>query len=167
MRTISSLKSAFHLIVVLMVLTMGAFFITIAIYPKLFLYFVDLLINNPQIILYTGGVIFSLGILLFICFYFIYKAQYLKFIMERKKTSVDTKLIENYIKKYFQNIYPEDKNDFQVSVDFKDKLEITTTVDVLEDQKEFLLNIEEKIGKLLSEHLDYQKEFIFTLKARK
>jgi len=167
MRTSNVLISALHLIIVMFVFAIGAFFVAIYFYPKLLFLFVELIINKPGIILKIGFSSLLLSGLLFFGFYFINKAQYIKFSMKRNNFQVDTTLIKSSIEKYFKNAYPKMNNKLEVNVIPKDKLEIIATVDSLDNQKEFLLNIEDKVGKLLSEHLDYQKEFVFTIKSRK
>jgi len=167
MRTSNVLISALHLIIVLFVFAIGAFFVMVYFNPKLLMLFVDIIINKPGIILKIGFSALFLSCLLFTGFYFINKAQYVKFSMKKNKYQVDTDLIKSYLEKYFKTSFPKVKNKLEVNTLPKDKIEIIATVETLDNQKEFLLNIEEKIGKLLSEHLDYQKEFIFTLKSRK
>ena len=167
MRTINVLVSALHLIIVLFTGALGAFFVMLYFSPKLIYFFIDTITEEPQIFLKIGLYISLVAISLFVCFYYMHKSQYIKLSMKKNKTSINTKLIQTLLEKYFQNIYPKNKNKLKVSVDENEKLEIIATVDALENQDSFLLNIEEKIGQLLIDHLDYQKDFIFTLKSRK
>jgi len=167
MRTANVFMSALHLIIVLCIFIMGSFFITLYFYPNLLFYFINLIINKPQLILKIGFSTLSLALILFVIFYMINKAQYLKFTMKKNKYDIDTRLIQSYIEKYLESAFPDKKNKFEICVLPKEKLEIIAIVDSLDNQKDFLLNIEEKIGKLLLEHLNYKKNFVFTLKAKK
>lgn len=167
MRTANVFISAVHLVIVMLIFAIGSFFVTLYFYPNILFYFINLIVNKPHVILKVGFFILFLSVVLFVVFYMINKAQYVKFTMEKNKYHVDSKFIKNYIEKYLKATYPKKKNKIDICVLPKDKLEIIATVDSLDDQKEFLLNIEEKIGKLLSEHLNYQKDFIFTLKSKK
>jgi len=166
MRAINVLVSAMHLIVFLFTFALGSFFIMLYFSPKLIYSFVYAITDEPQIFLKIGFYTLILSAFLFIAFYHMHKSQYLKFSMNNKKTAVSTKLIQKLLVSYFKNIYPNKKTKLKVVVDEKEKLEIIATVDNLENQKDFLINIEEKIGKLLLDHLNYQKDFIFTLKSR-
>jgi hypothetical protein len=155
--------SAIHLLIILFVFGLGGFFISLYFYPNLLFCFINIIINKPHVILKLGFFVLLLAVILFVLFYLINKAQYVKFVMKKNNYQVDTKLIKTYIDKYFEKIL---SSKFDVCVLPKDKLEIIATVDSLDNNEEFLLNIEEKIGELLSEHLNYQKEFIFTLKSK-
>ncbi|NGX41312.1 MAG: hypothetical protein KR126chlam4_01151 [Candidatus Anoxychlamydiales bacterium] len=166
MRAIEVLISAIHLVFMMLILSVGSFFVMLYYKPQFIEFFINYMLENPEIVLKIGLFTLAAAFILFISFYQLHKKQYLKVLMKKNKTDVDTKLIRNYIEKYFESIYPDKKNRFQVNVDVKDKLEIIARIDSLDDKKEFLLNIEEKIGKLLLEHLDYDKEFIFTLKEK-
>ncbi|NGX32692.1 MAG: hypothetical protein K1060chlam4_00742 [Candidatus Anoxychlamydiales bacterium] len=166
MRAIEVLISAIHLVFMMLIISVGSFFIMLYYKQELIESFINYMLDSPEIVLKIGLFTLASAFILFISFYQLHKKQYLKVLMKKNKTDVDTKLIRNYIEKYFESIYPDKKNRVQVNVDAKDKLEIIAKVDSLDDKKEFLLNIEEKIGKLLLEHLDYDKEFIFTIKEK-
>lgn len=159
--------SALHLIIVMLIFSIGSFFVILYFYPAIFFSFINLIINNPEVVLKAGFFTLVLAFILFIVFYMINKAQYVKFTMERNKFLVNSNLIKDYIEKYLQASYPTKKNKLEVCVHSKDKLEIIASVDSLDYQKEFLLDIEKKIGKLLSEHFNYRDDFIFTLKSKK
>ncbi len=163
MRSMQVLISAIHLMFLMLITSIGSFFIMLYFKPKLIESFINYILENTDIVLKIGFFILTLALILFISFYQLHKKQYLKILMKKTRSDVDTKLIKNYIEKYFETIY-SDKKKFQVDVDAKDKLQIIASVESLNDKKEFLLNMEEKIGKLLLEHLNYDKEFIFTLK---
>lgn len=166
MRAANVLISAIHLVFMMLIFAIGSFFVMLYFKPEMISLFTDFITENTQVILKIGLFTLGLALLLFICFYQLHKKQYLKIAMKKNRSDIDTKLIQKYIEKYFDSIYPGKKNYFQVNVDTKDKLEIIANVESLDDKKELLLNIEEKIGKLLLEHLDYDKEFIFTLKEK-
>ncbi|NGX33736.1 MAG: hypothetical protein K1060chlam1_00077 [Candidatus Anoxychlamydiales bacterium] len=166
MRAMQILISAIHLVFMMLIFAIGSFFVMLYFKPEFIEIFINFMLENTDIVLKIGLFTLSLAFILFISFYQLHKKQYLKVLMKKNKTDIDTKLIKNYIEKYFERIYPDKKNNFQVNVDVKDKLEIIARVDNLDNKKEFLLNIEEKIGKLLLDHLNYDKEFIFTLKEK-
>ncbi|NGX49772.1 MAG: hypothetical protein K940chlam5_01376 [Candidatus Anoxychlamydiales bacterium] len=166
MRAIEVLISAIHLVFMMLIISVGSFFIMLYYKQELIESFINYMLESPEIVLKIGLFTLASALILFISFCQLHKKQYLKVLMKKNKTDVDTKLIRNYIEKYFDGIYPDKKNRVQVNVDAKDKLEIIAKVDSLDDKKDFLLNIEEKIGKLLLEHLDYDKEFIFTIKEK-
>ena len=167
MRTSSVLISAIHLIFLMFIAALGSFFIVLYLKPNFVHFFVDYINLNPQIFLKIGLITLASALLLFICLYQLHKTQYLKLNMKKNRSDVNTEIIKSYLEKYFENIFPEKKNNLEVTVLPKEKLEIIASVDSLENQKQFLLDIEDKIGKLLIDHLNYDKEFIFTLKERK
>ena len=166
MRTVNVLVSAFHLIIVLFTFALGALFVMLYFKSQLVYFLIDNITDEPQIFLKIGFYILIFSTFLFICFYYMHKSQYLKFSMQTNKTSINIKLVQNLLEKYFKNTYPDKKNKLKVSLDENEKLEIIATVDSLENREDFLINIEEKISKILLDHLDYQKDFIFTLKSR-
>jgi len=166
MRAMQVLVSAIHLVFMMLIISVGSFFVMLYFKPEFIEFFINYMLENPEIVLKIGLFTLASSLILFILFYQLHKKQYLKILMKKNKTFVDTTLIRNCVEKYFDNIYPDKKHNFQVNVDVKDKLEIIAKVDSLDNKKEFLLNIEEKIGKLLLEHLDYDKEFIFTIKEK-
>lgn len=167
MRSANVFMSALHLVVIMLVFGIGAFFLAMYFYPNTLFFFINLIINQPQIILKIGLFSLILALLLFIVFYMINKARYLKFNMKGNKYCVDSGLIRTIIERFLKNSYPDKKNKLEICVLPKNKLEIIATVDSLDGQKEFLLDIENKIGKLLSDQLNYHKDFIFTLKSKK
>ncbi len=167
MRTANVFMSAIHLLITMLIFAIGFFFVTLYFYPNILFYFVNHIIDKPQVILKLGFFTLLLALVLFSIFYIINKAQYVKFTMEKNKFHIDSKLIKTYIEKYLESTFPDKKSKFEICVLPKEKLEIIATVDCLDDQKEFLLNIEKKIGELLLKQLNYQKDFIFTLKSKK
>lgn len=167
MRTANVFMSAIHLVIVMLIFSIGAFFVTLYFYPSIFLNFVNLIIDNPERILEIGFIILFLSLILFTFFYVVNKAQYVKFTMDKNKYHINSKLIKDYIEKYLEKAYPDKKNKLEINVLPKNKLEIIATVDSLDYQKDFLKNVEKKIGKLLSEKLNYDNDFIFTLKSKK
>jgi hypothetical protein len=164
MRTANVFMSAIHLIIIMLIFGMGAFFLTLYFFPGILFYFINLLMNNPKLIFKIGFSTLFLSFVLFGFFYMINKAQYLKFTIEKNKFRIDSSLIKSYIERFMD---PDNKKSLEVNVLPKDKLEITATVDAEDIQKEFLLNIEQKVGRLLAEQLNYKKDFIFTLKLKK
>lgn len=167
MRTANILMSALHLIIVLLIFSLGSFFLALYFFPNIFFSFINLIINNPELILKIGLFTLSMAIIFLVVFYMINKAQYVKFVMEKNKYHINSDLIKSYIEKYLENSYPNIKNKIEVIILPKDKLEIIATVDSLDVQKEFLLDVEERVGNLLATHLNYHKDFIFTLKSKK
>lgn len=166
MRAMQVLSSAIHLVFMMLIAFVGSFFVMLYFRPLFIESFINFMLENTDVVLKIGLFTLALAFILFISFYQLHKKQYLKISMKKNRSEVDTKLILSYIEKYFESIYPDNKNSFQVNVDLKDKLEIIARVDSLDNKNDFLLNIEEKIGKFLLEHLNYDKEFIFTLKEK-
>lgn len=166
MRTANVFMSALHLMIVLLIFTLGSFFVTLYFYPNILFYSVNLIIDQPQLILKIGFSILILSLFLFVVFYMINKAQYLKFSIEKNKYHIDSKLIKNMLEKSLEETCFSKKNKFEINVLPKDKLEITATVDSL-DEQEYLSDIEDKIRGFLLKQLNYQNDFIFTLKSKK
>lgn len=167
MRTANVFMSALHLLIIFLIFGIGSFFVTLYFYPNILLYFINLLISQPQLILKVGAFSLLLALTLVIVFYMINKKQYLKFIMEKHQIHIDSNLIRALVEKYLETSYPDTKNKLEICILPKDKLEIIATVDSLDVQKDLLSELEKKIGKLLSKHLNYEKDFVFTLKSRK
>jgi ABC-type multidrug transport system fused ATPase/permease subunit len=164
MKVAQAFISAIHLLVFLLVLMFGLFFVFLYFNFDTVHYYMNYAINNPDILLKLGSVTLALALILFVSFYYLNKAQYLKISMKNNTSEINTRLIRSYIEAYFEENFDDIKHKIEVNVINNDKLHIIALVDSLDDKKEFLLNIEEKIGKLLLDHLNYDKEFIFTLK---
>jgi hypothetical protein len=161
------LISALNLLIVLFLLAMGVFFLLIYFSPNFLIAFVNLLTNKPKIILEVALLIISFAILSFVAFYFINKVQYIKFSLQNSRCLININLIQSYLEKYFNFVYPNQKNDLKVCIDEKNKLDIILNVDSLDNKQEYLLNLEDTIGKILSDQLNYHKEFTLTLKTKK
>jgi len=167
MRAINVLASAVHLITILLIFALGFFLIFIYLDSRCLNFFLDLVINKPYVFFKMGYLTLSLGFGLFLSFFAIYKAQYIKFSLNgnNNKCFVNTNLVQKNLIKYFENIYPDFKKNLKVCLTSNNKLEIIATVKSLENQEEFVLDMEDKIKKLLADQLNYQEEFIFTLRT--
>lgn len=167
MKVANILMSAIHLLIVILIFAIGSFFVALYFYQNILFDFVNRAVEKPDLFLTMGLFTIFLAIVLFAFFYFVNKGQYMKFIMGKNKFHIDAMLIKTYIEKYLQTTYPGKKNKFEVYILPENKLEIVANVSSLDNQKDFLLNAEKKISKLLYENFDYENDFIFTLKSKR
>ncbi len=169
MRTINVLLSAIHLMVLILTILLGSIFSLGYIYPDIMDAFVKMIIEKPESVLKIGLIFLSLSFLLFITFYLMHRKKYFNVEMSPNISQIDTKVIKSYIEKHLKKMYPKKLTVSKVEILSNNKLEIVATMKKIDpsSQEDVLINIEEKIGKLLLEHLNYRKEFILTLNLKK
>src|SRR3990167_7481973 len=100
MKSANVFMSALHLVILMLIFGMGAFFVTLYFYPNILFFCINLIIDQPQLILKIGFSVLILAAMLFFVFYMINKTQYLKFNMERNRCYVDSKVVKTLIEKY-------------------------------------------------------------------
>ncbi|NGX56234.1 MAG: hypothetical protein K1060chlam5_00471 [Candidatus Anoxychlamydiales bacterium] len=164
MKASTIVASALNLLVSLMILSLGMFFVSIPYIQSLQVFLVDILDKNSFIFLKIGLFFIVVSVFLIFSFYFIYKKQFIKINMKRNKTDIDTKIIASYIEEYLKKKYQNTYISTHINVLLNKKLEIIANFSAVKDQNnESLLEIEENIGKILFDQLNYEKEFVFTL----
>ncbi len=167
MKTSNIILSAVHLFLTLITASVGVCFIILPNAPKLIFYMSEIIANRSDLLVKFGIFLLGMAFLLGLGFYALYKTRYLKINMKPHSLDIDTKIIATYIEKYFKSKYPELQVDLEVDILSNDNLEVIAKISSeIEDKKMFLLDMESKIGKMLSSHLNYQKNFVFTLKNK-
>ncbi|MFA6502391.1 MAG: hypothetical protein WCT85_06350, partial [Parachlamydiales bacterium] len=156
MRTVNLLASAMHLLIVLAMFAIGFFLVMIYLSPHFCNFFLDLLLNDSVMFLKIGLTIGLFTVISFVTFYYIHKGQYIKFYIKQNKYQVNIDIIKSYLQNYLKVMYPDKKNELDVYVILKDKLEIVIDMESLNGQKEFIMDLEPVIKNLLSEKLNYQ-----------
>jgi hypothetical protein len=159
-------SSALHLFVILIMLSFSFVLMAIPYSEQLLLIIKNSLENNPFIFFQIGIFLFIFTSILFLSFFFLYRKNFIKIKMQKNKIDVDLKIISKYIEDYLKQKYKNSFLSSDINLNINKKLEIIASFSSINDQnKESLLEIENNIGKILFDQLNYDKDFVFTINS--
>ncbi len=154
--------SAIHLLFVLLLISGGILLILGAYMKNVQNNFIHLLLEYPNFLFSVGVGLLFFGTILLFGFYSMYKPRYFQIKMGASKVIVEENIIQDYIKNYWKEVFPNEKPHLDVIICPKGVIEIITTSSH-QNPDLFLQKIENELGALLKRKLGYEKEFILTL----
>ncbi|MCH9630947.1 MAG: hypothetical protein S4CHLAM37_09580 [Chlamydiia bacterium] len=165
MRTSNILFSVVHLFVVLFIIAAGIFFIMLPSLSSFRVNLASLLTEGSAFFVKLGIAFLSFGFLLLTGFYFLNRKKYLKLKMGCGKTLIDEAIIKDYLKNYWQEVFPGQEVQSDIILHFPQKLEIIAQLPkIKEEEKDTLLaRVQNELGVILARKLGYEKEFFLTI----
>lgn len=165
MRTGHHIFSLVHLLVLLLVICLGLFFVFLPWSPEFRFYLAKLLNESSAVFPKIGFSLVSFGLMLLLGFYFLNKKSYIKYKMSCNKTIIEEAVIEDYVKRYFSELFPLQEVLSEIIIKGPQNLEVVAHFpDMTEKEKEDLLQrIQNELGVLLARKLGYEKDFFLTL----
>lgn len=121
---------------------------------------VTLILENSLLIFLFGFSLLAIGIATAVNILLNAKRHYYHFKVSGQTVSVDTALIQNYLQKYFKELFPETEVPYQLQVK-KNKLHITVDLPYIakNDQDALLERMRTELRELLSDFLGYRHPF--------
>ncbi len=167
MRTGNYLFSLVHLFVVLLMISMGLFFVFLPTSPEFRFVLARLLSESSAVFPKIGFSLVGFGVLLLFGFYILNKKSYIKYKLSCHKTVIEEAVIEEYVKKYFKEIFPKQDVVSEIVIKGPKSLEVVACFpEMQEKEKENLLQrVQNELGVLLARKLGYEKEFFLTLNS--
>lgn len=164
MRSSNLLFSGVHLLVTLFVMTFGLCLLIMP-YAEGFRYVVaEFFMARPAILFSLGLMVFSSGAFLMLGFFFMHRKRYFKLRMEAGKMEIEESIIKEYVREYWDSIFPRKDYELEVVLGQSQKIEIVTRLpESSEDSSELLERIKNELGFLLACKLGYKKEFVLTI----
>ena len=164
MRSSNLLFSGIHLVVVLLVIAVSALFITLPFSNQIQAVVVDSIFSRSTTLLSIGIPMAIFGLVMLIGFFQMHRKRYFKIQMGCAKTLVDESIIREYVKTYWQSVFPGSKSNLEIVILPKQKIEIITEFPEDKSISESLLErVKNELGVLLARRLGYEKEFILTI----
>lgn len=167
MRKEHLLFSAFHLFVVLLILSIGGFCFFLAYSKALHMFMQQYFMEHPGLFMKFGVCCFLLGLALLIPFYGLYRKQYLTLKMSGSKVLIEESIIHDYVKNYWKELFPNQEVYFEIAMHRSKTIEILAKLPLVneEDKESFLKRIQNELGVLLARKLGYEKEFFLTISS--
>jgi hypothetical protein len=157
MRATHILFSAVHLIVVLLIVSVGGMLACLPLSPKLRFVLTMALINSPEAFARVGIGFVTTGVLLFAGFFAMNRRRYIQFKM--KGISIDPSVAETYVREYWSKLFPG--KDVEVLLRNPNLLEVIAQIP--DATEELLVRVEKELGALFATKLGYRNEFILTI----
>ena len=125
-------------------------------------------ILSSSLLFSIGCVLSALGVCLLAGFYYMYRGVYYSFSMENRVTSVDSKIIQEYVRQYWEEQLPGEEAEVAVLLRPDQKIEVYLEWKgfSLEAQKALLEGAENELSALLKQQFGYSKEFFFSVLLR-
>lgn len=164
MRKNFNVFSVIHLLVVLLILSVGGLLVLSSYMLPIQNHLIHLLLNYPNFILATGLISVFVGAILFFGFYSMYKTRYYTIKMGTSKVFVEEAIIREYIRGYWLQIFPKDKAPIEVIIHPKQAIEVIATLSEPATSAIFE-KVEKELGLLLARKLGYEKEFLLTIRS--
>lgn len=124
----------------------------------------EFFIARPAMLFSLGLVVLGSGVFLMLGFFFMHKKRYYKLRMQCGKTEIEESIIKDYVKDYWESIFPGKPFELEVVLGRSQKIEIVTKLPQgKEDSKELFERIKSELGVLLARRLGYEKEFVLTI----
>lgn len=164
MRASQLFLSVIHLVIALIVLATGFAFLIIPFMQGGVELLVGILQYSEKGFLFVGLSVLSLGLLLLLGLYSMHKRRYYKVQMGSSFAMIEDTIIRDYVKEYWQGLFPNAKFDLNIVINKGQKIEVITQIP--QDQQveeEFFKRVQNELGLLLFRKLGYQKDFILTI----
>ncbi|OGN62230.1 MAG: hypothetical protein A3F40_02555 [Chlamydiae bacterium RIFCSPHIGHO2_12_FULL_27_8] len=152
------LTSALHLIVVLIFLVISSILIFAGLNHQFLIKIWNFLYLNEDIVLKIGCLFLLGSVFLFICFYLLYKKQYLQIKMNQHISEVDPKIMNFYILQNLNKTF-SDKKFYSKTKYFNNKLEVELYLKKNDQNPDFYLEIEKNISGTLFKYFNFKNEF--------
>jgi hypothetical protein len=154
--------SAIHLLFVMLVLGSGLLLLLSDFISNIQNIAIHFLLQYPNLLISIGLFLFFFGIVLFCGFYNMYKLRYYKIRMGASKVLVEEAIIQDYIKGYWGQVFPNEPHNLEIIIHHKQVIEIVTKLPNV-PKKPLLEKIQKELGLLLARKLGYEKKFILTI----
>ena len=154
--------SIVHLLFVMLVLGAGVLLVLSAFLINIQNLAIHFLLQYPNLLFSAGLFLVFFGLVLFCGFYNMYKVRYYKIKMGASKVLVEEAIIQDYIKGYWRQIFPNETSNLEVVIHPKQTIEIVTKLQNKATEA-LLSKIENELGLLLAKKLGYEKEFVLTI----
>jgi len=125
--------------------------------------------SHPSIFSLIGMGFLSVGVLLFVVMFSLYKKVFYQVKMDVSSVVIDPALIQGYVNSCLAEVLPNISMQCEVVVRKDQAIEIITKLPAtnIRDHKDILSVLEMKLGSLFKEKLGYTKEFFFTVSIDK
>lgn len=155
----------FHLFIVAALICLGICFIALPFTTQFRVYLAGLLMEKKWLFVKIGAFCSLFGIALSSALYFFHRKRYLKIKMGATKVLVDENVIEEYVKRYWKDLYPHLEIASEIHLSSGKKLEILSHLPKIppHDKQKLLERVEDELTVLFAKRLGYEKEFILTL----
>ena len=133
MKSSKIIISSLHLLLIVLVISLGLFFIALPYTPVFSVTIINMVEQTPFVFLKIGIFTLVFAFLLSVGLYFMYKRQFVKISMKKNRSDIDTKIVSIYIEDYLKGKYPKNKVSAIVNVLPSKKLEIIASFDTVKD----------------------------------
>lgn len=165
MRLSYYLSSMLHIFTILFVMLLGISFVSLPMFPKLRFLCYELIESQSIYLVYGGGALVGASCLLGIAFWAIYHKGAVTLEMGDIQVDIDAKLIERYVKSYWQQTFEESNSTIQVFIHSGQQIEIVSAkLPKHFNEERHLPSIEKGIKRLLLEKFGYQHSFLFSIR---
>lgn len=154
--------SVIHLLLVLILISGGVLLVLGAFMKNIQNSFIHILLQYPNFLFSIGVGILFFGLVLLFGFYSMYRPRYYEIAMGASKVVVEKNIIQDYIKNYWNEVFPNEKAELEVIIRPKGVIEIVTTAKHYTSDL-FLEKVQNELGVILKKKLGYEKKFILTL----
>lgn len=168
MRPANLIFSAVQFLTVLVVLGTGIFFVGLPKAPHVRLALSDFFAQDRAVFSFAGYLILLIGAALLVGFCGLYRKPFLRLQMQAQPTSIDLKLVREYVESYWKKRFPHHTTSLEVYLSRKKKIEVIADFPTLEG-KQFELSLQEierELGLLFSRNLGYKGDFFVTLRYK-
>ena len=165
MRPIHLIFSAVHLLIALVVLAAGVFFIGLSRAPHVRIALSEFFSQPHTIFSFLGYLIVAIGAGLLIGFYGLHRKSFLRLQMHAQPASIDLKLVRDYVESYWKRRFPDHATSLEVHLSRGQKVEVVADFPSIEGKplERSLQEIEKELGTLLARNLGYHRDFFVTL----
>lgn len=140
----------------------GCFFIALPFAPSMRVRIADFFLFNTGPLLYVGGLLVAVGLILGIGFYFFERRVVLQVSMD-PPALVEGDVIASLVKRYMEERFVGETFQIQAVVTKGGGLELISEMPSSQELEKFLPELEKEVGELLVRSLGYQRKFTFTI----
>lgn len=159
------ISSLVHLLILSALMAAGLGSIALFYLPGARLALADAIYYYPAIFLYLGALLIAIAITAAVGFYLIHRARYYTLKMGASKTLIEESIIEDYVRNYWKELFPESSSRPSVRIGAKQQLEISAELppSAPVEKEELLHRIENELSVLLARHLGYEEPFTLSI----
>jgi hypothetical protein len=165
MKTGNLLFSAVQFFLSIAILCGGGFLAALPLAPKVRFKMAQFFFEKEDLFLPVGLILFSIGLILLVGFYFMYRRQYYQVKLKASVHDIELALLQATLSVYWKKLFPKQDLSTDVFLHKDQKIELVAEVPSLSPQehKELLKKVENEVGTLLSKQLGYKREFLLTV----
>lgn len=162
MNTRQALASLLHGFVLLLLSSIGFFFVCLPYLPVARLEIVEILLNRPELLTSFGLGSFAFVFMFFLGFYSVNRGRFLRLKMGAQSVEIDHKLISKSLEECFHAHFKEKISLVGVTVDSQIDIDIKLAPLDEGEREELFLRVEVALQTLLKERFGYTKPFYLT-----